>query len=159
MHIVMFKPIFTRLSNDDLLNRCLKGLTQNQNEAANGVLWSKCPKRKFYGLNKVKLAFAQTVSEFNTGNCATAHLQLSMDLEISRNSLGSLRKLDTNRIKNAAKKISAKARLTRRKAQAKKKSKVDQKQTYIPGGFGTSKEPELDFVLTGKKNKGSKKMN
>ena len=34
-------PIFTRLPKDDLLNRCLKGMTQNQNEAANGMLWSR----------------------------------------------------------------------------------------------------------------------
>jgi hypothetical protein len=40
------EPIFTRLSNHDLLTRCLKGMTQNQNEAANGVLWSKCPKTR-----------------------------------------------------------------------------------------------------------------
>jgi hypothetical protein len=42
-------PILTRLSKDDLLIRCLKGITQNQNEAANGILWSKCPKTKFCG--------------------------------------------------------------------------------------------------------------
>lgn len=29
--------IFKRLSKDDLLQRCLKGMTQNQNEAANGI--------------------------------------------------------------------------------------------------------------------------
>ena len=34
-------PIFQRLSKNDLLNRCLKGVTQNPNEAANGVLWCK----------------------------------------------------------------------------------------------------------------------
>ena len=41
-------PIFTRLSKYDLLIRCLKGITQNQNEAANGVLWFKCPKKLFF---------------------------------------------------------------------------------------------------------------
>ena len=45
-------PIFQRLSKDDLLNRCLKGITQNQNEAANGILWSKCPKTKFCGARR-----------------------------------------------------------------------------------------------------------
>jgi hypothetical protein len=43
------EPIFSRLSKGDLLNRCLKGMTQNQNEAANGMLWSRCPKTKFCG--------------------------------------------------------------------------------------------------------------
>ena len=47
------KPIFDRLSKDDILSRCLKGLTQNQNEAINGILWSICPKTKFCGCTKV----------------------------------------------------------------------------------------------------------
>ena len=49
-------PIFQRLSKDDLLNRCLNGKTQNQNEAANGILWSKCPKTKFCGARRVRIA-------------------------------------------------------------------------------------------------------
>eukprot|EP00794_Sanderia_malayensis_P001550 gene1550-1713_t len=35
------KPIFHRLSADELLDRCMLGLTQNQNEAINGVLCGK----------------------------------------------------------------------------------------------------------------------
>ena len=50
------RPIFKDLTNENLLNRCLRGLTQNQNEALNGVLWSKCPKYKFAGKRKVNLA-------------------------------------------------------------------------------------------------------
>ena len=49
------KPLFTRLTYDELLNRCLMGLAQNQNESINNILWSICPKktnfvvlRKFY---------------------------------------------------------------------------------------------------------------
>ena len=49
-------PIFTRLSEDKLLDHCLQGLTQNQNEAANQVLCGKCRKTKFCGQNKVLLA-------------------------------------------------------------------------------------------------------
>ncbi|CAB3995288.1 Hypothetical predicted protein [Paramuricea clavata] len=49
-------PLFTRLSNDDLLRRCFKGMTQNRNEAANGVFWSKCPKTKFCGARRVGIA-------------------------------------------------------------------------------------------------------
>ena len=55
-HVFMdqLQKIFTRLSNHDLLSRCLKGMTQNQNEAANGILWSKCPKTKFCGARRVR---------------------------------------------------------------------------------------------------------
>ena len=37
------KPIFTRLTNEDILQRCLKGFTQNQNESLNGTVWNRCP--------------------------------------------------------------------------------------------------------------------
>ena len=46
------KPLFTRLSSDELLKRCLKGVTQNQNEALNSILWKKCPKSVFFVANK-----------------------------------------------------------------------------------------------------------
>ena len=40
-------PIFARLSQDNLRIRCLKGITQSQNEAANGLLLSKCQKSPY----------------------------------------------------------------------------------------------------------------
>ena len=65
-------PIFQRLSKDDLLDRCLKGITQNQNEAANGILWSKCPKTKFCGARRVRIAACATIAAFNTGAASQA---------------------------------------------------------------------------------------
>ena len=141
------KPIFTRLSNESLLKRCLRGLTQNQNEAANGVLWSKCPKRKFCGLTKVKLAVAETVLEFNTGSSAIASIN---SFDYSRNAMSTFGKIERSRINDAARKITEKARLIRRKARAKKQNKSESKTTtYIPGGFGVQKAPEIDFILAG----------
>ena len=43
------KCLVDRLSNEMLLQRCLKGLTQNQNESLNNMLWSICSKRTFCG--------------------------------------------------------------------------------------------------------------
>ena len=47
--VEQLKPIFTRLSEDKLLDRYLQGLTQNQNEAANQVLWGSAQKLNFVG--------------------------------------------------------------------------------------------------------------
>lgn len=33
------KPIYLRLSEDELFERCLDGKTQNQNESLNGMIW------------------------------------------------------------------------------------------------------------------------
>jgi len=41
-------PIFSRLTADSLLDRCLQGLTQNQDESLNGLVWSICPKTRFF---------------------------------------------------------------------------------------------------------------
>ena len=37
-------PIFKDLSADSLLSECFDGLTQNQNEAPNGVIWKSVQK-------------------------------------------------------------------------------------------------------------------
>ena len=66
------KPMFQRLTNDELLKRCLMGLTQNQNEAINNVLWSICLKTKFCGIKKVLLAAAEAICRFNTGAASRA---------------------------------------------------------------------------------------
>ena len=65
-------PIFTRLSKDDLLSRCLKGMTQNQNEAVDGQLWSNCSKTKFCGARKVHITACKTIMVFNTSAASKA---------------------------------------------------------------------------------------
>lgn len=141
-------PIFTRLSNDDLLKRCLKGMTQNQNEAANGVLWSKCPKTKFCGARRVRIAVCETVAIFNTGAASKAVIMNMCGITPGTHTMRALRKQDETRVKTAAKKVSIKYREKRQKLRAQRKSKGD-KMAYQPGGFGLSAKP----VDTGKKRK------
>ena len=119
------KPMFTRLSQKELLGRCLKGLTQNQHEAINGMLWRRCPKTKFCGKRKVELAVAETIIEFNSGAAGIASVQEASGVSISSNMMKAIRKLDKSRVQHAAQKISEKVRLIRRKKRAKSKSKSD----------------------------------
>ena len=140
--VELLKPLFTRLTEDSLLESCLLGLTQNQNEAVNQVLWTKCPKTKFCGRDKVLLAVTETVAYFNTGAASKATLLKSLGVTPSENMLMALRKADSERVRKAAVKISVKARLCRRKLRAEKKCKPKSKVTYLAGGFGLSQEPE-----------------
>eukprot|EP00117_Sycon_ciliatum_P010964 scpid80813/ scgid12631/ len=39
------KPVYVRLTDKSLLERCTRGATQNANEALNGLIWYMCPKR------------------------------------------------------------------------------------------------------------------
>ena len=43
------KPILTDLTKDELLEKCLHGKTQNQNESFNGTIWNRLPKSTYVG--------------------------------------------------------------------------------------------------------------
>ena len=136
------KPIFTRLSDEKLLKRCLKGLTQNQNESANGQLWSRCPKTVHCGRKKVTIAVCETVCVFNTGAASKAIILEECGVkQPGKNMLRALKKEDTLRLKLAAQKTSRKYRMKRRILRAQKKKKKD-KQSYKSGSFGLSEKPE-----------------
>ena len=87
-------PIFTRLSKDELLSRCLKGMTQNQNEAANGMLWSQCPKIKFCGARRVCIAVCETIGLFNTDAGSLAEVMGMCGITPGANTMKALRQQD-----------------------------------------------------------------
>ena len=49
------KPIYERLSEPSLLEKCLHGKTQNQNEALNGMIWQRIPKEVFVHRDTLEL--------------------------------------------------------------------------------------------------------
>lgn len=137
----LLKPLFNRLSSDDLLSRCQRGFTQNQNESVNGVLWGECSKRKFCGITKLTLAVSQSVGEFNAGAGTTALLMKKAGIGLASSSMRSFRAKDRKRILFAAKKITLKARTHRQKlriARKASKSKTD----YKAGSFDLKQHPE-----------------
>ena len=72
----VLKPIWLQLTDKSLLQRCLRGATQNRNEAWNGMLWAMCPKVKFCGVHVVKLTAALTAMRFNHGSIMYSHVNL-----------------------------------------------------------------------------------
>ena len=88
------KPIFTRLTNEDILQRCLKGFTQNQNESSNGTIWNRCPKTRFCGQQRVQVAVCDAVYQFNAGNGSVIERLSSLGSELSGNTYRSLRQED-----------------------------------------------------------------
>ena len=115
------EPLFTRLSDDDLLKRCLMGITQNQNEAINGMLWSRCSKTIFCDKQKVVIATCQTICEFNTGAASRATTMKLCKVKPGANMVEALKKQDTKRIMDAARKVSKKYKIRRRKLRSDKK--------------------------------------
>ena len=112
------KPIFTRLTNEDILQRCLKGFTQNQNESLNGTVWNRCPKTRFCGQQRVQVAVCEAVCQFNAGSGSVIELLSSLGSELSGNTYRSLHQEDKRRLHEAARKI-LKACLIQRKNCAK----------------------------------------
>eukprot|EP00795_Rhopilema_esculentum_P009884 gene9884-18474_t len=90
-------------------------------------------------------AVCETVCEFNTGAASLEEILNESKIKSTSNSLIILRDMDSKRLKNAAKKVSSKARLQRRKLRAKRKGAVEKATSYISGAFGLHKTPELDL--------------
>lgn len=63
-------PIYKRLTETSLLERCLKGLTQNANESLHSFIWRKCYKARSVSRRIVEAAVAEGVCEFNFGNAS-----------------------------------------------------------------------------------------
>ena len=60
-------PIFQRLSEPELLQRCSRMATQNANESFNALIWKRAPKTEFSSLPSVQTATALAVLAFNAG--------------------------------------------------------------------------------------------
>lgn len=72
--IKLVKPIYERLSKDDLLERRLDGKTQNQSESLNGMIWNRLPKEVFIGSDVLKLGIYYAVAHFNIGSQAALNV-------------------------------------------------------------------------------------
>ena len=117
------KHVYARLSHDDLLRRCLRGVTQNANESLHAKVWRKCPKTGFVGLQRVEAATSSAVAEFNVGVKATMqHLCDAMGVETGRQLRDSATKADVTRVRKAQRQSAAatrEARLARRVERAR----------------------------------------
>ena len=63
----IIKPIFMNLGDNELLEKCLHGKTQNNNESLNGMIWKKCPKDVYVGKCVLEMGVSSAVICFNEG--------------------------------------------------------------------------------------------
>ena len=69
--IAKIKPIYNDLSTSELLEKCLYGKTQNQNELFNGMVWDRIPKSTYFANNQLKVGTYDAVTNFNIRRKAT----------------------------------------------------------------------------------------
>lgn len=126
--IAKVKPVFQRLSEDSLLEKCLHGKTQNQTEAVNGMVWERIPKDVFVGGEMLEFGLFDAISHFNIGAGTVTQLQLSPQENTLKRGVDAEYKERDERKKRI--KVS-------REQRKKKEDKNQQAErvTYAAGGF------------------------
>ena len=135
------RGVYERLTAPELLQRCLKGLTQNANEAIHSTIWSRCPKHLFAGRRRVEIATTIAVGNFNSGSTSLRELTEECGCGVGKISIAHGLKRDFARIKRAEKAETVEAK--RRRVDMARAVTVAQQEflaaeggpSYISGGF------------------------
>lgn len=134
------KPLFTRLTDKKLLEKCLQGYTQNQNEALNKEIWSLCPKTVHVGARTIRTAVALAVVICNNGWTGIERIAQRLNLPTARWLRKLAISLDSERVKGAQYRALPKTKQSRKIARRQRKKrneviKTAEGETYLPGGF------------------------
>ena len=132
-------PIFEELSNKDLLKKCLNGMTQNQNESFNAMIWAHIPKPTYVLFSQLQLRVYDDVANFNIGRKPRTLIFEKRNMIPDKYCLKSCRKVHETR-SSASKydnlEATKKCRKTRRgKAKTKDDKNNVEGQSYEAGAF------------------------
>lgn len=129
-----------KLCDKKLLEKCLHGMTQNNNESFNNLLWTILPKENLVQLQTLLLGAHVAVLLFNSGYLGLLkvfdHLKITVEPEMLKN----YNEFDKERIKRSKHQSLPNTKLSRKKLKAKRKSKLikneaKEGQTYKSGEF------------------------
>ena len=134
------KPIYVRLSERPLLERCLRGATQNVNECYNSTLWKICPKESFCGADTVETSVHLSALMFNNGNSSLLSVLKGMGCSISPYLKAGLESRDTRRLYYSSRKSSKGEKAARKRRGAVRMGLADtaaekEGETYAAGAF------------------------
>lgn len=133
-------PIFQRLSDEQLLQRCSRNMTQNANESLHHLVWKICPKATYVGRRTMQTAMALAICQFTMGAsfkvllCKVLKLVPGKTLEVAS------RKKDLKRLRHAEKSVSESSKKRRKHLKYNRLKKDDEKkstegETYSAGAF------------------------
>ena len=140
------KEVNTRLAHVDLPKRCTLGKTQTANES-HSVVWSKCPKTTFIGLERIVSATCSAVSQFNAGiKVTTKNLCDVMQVPSRAQLLASAEKADRRRLQQAKRQTLAASKEARQAASLPAHRQQQQHQhTMLQGSFRTLMSNSMTF--------------
>ena len=140
--VLLIKPIYARLGDPALLQKCLHGFTQNANESLHSTLWKFCPKVLFMGKNNVEMACALATISFNDGSASLVRVSDQLQLKTTPHCKKYLRRKDRLRVKKSITSSSAHGKQARRAARRRRKGFEGKKKDsegvmYSAGTFDT----------------------
>ena len=127
--IAHVKPIYQDLVKPEVLKRCLHGLTQNQNESFNSMIWERAPKYRYCGFDKLEFAVYDAVANFNDGRQATLDIYKMLNVDPGHNMLSACSSLNIKRRRSASLHSSAAWKKKRKIIRAEKKNKTDKNKS------------------------------
>lgn len=101
---IKIKPLFDRLSEKSLLERCADGHTQNAAESFNNVLWHLCPKVTFAGATQINLCAFLAVLLYNDGHMRLNDIFSFLGIDTGIHTKHFLQKKDNYRVYQSQKK-------------------------------------------------------
>ncbi|KAJ8685409.1 hypothetical protein QAD02_021202 [Eretmocerus hayati] len=138
------RSVYEKLSSTELLERCIRGGTQNSNESLHNSIWNHCPKERFQSSERLNMAVIIAVSEFNMGCEISTRLKRNIQGQgISETALSISSERDKQRLDVSKNMVEATKRRGLRKRKAKQKSMEARKSNkgssnvnlYEPGDY------------------------
>ena len=131
-------PIYTELSNKDLLTRCIGGFTQNKNESLNNMIWKIASKRTFSGKEIVEIAAYISTAVFNDGCIILLAILNELNINIGKRAKATCTLIDRKRLFDAdrsAEKRTKSSRITKKiKQQQQADADEDVESSYYSCG-------------------------
>ena len=142
-----FRECFDKVCRRELLDKCKRGATQNNNESFHNVIWGMARKSQFCSLTTLRLAVDLAVSKYNLGyvsgfsRCFVAALGQGA---LSSRVVASFSLLDRDRMEHSARRTSE-VHKKRRQYLAMLRSRKEQAAIDAGGvSYGPALDEELD---------------
>lgn len=116
------KPIYEDLSKKELLERCVGGFTQNNNESYNQLIWKITPKHLPGGVVPVQIAAYASACLFNEGNISILKILETLGVPCGPNAHAYISQEDESRVTLAEQQAQA---ATREGRMARRQSQID----------------------------------
>ena len=107
------------------MRKCLHGTTQNKNEALNGVIWQKCPKKVYVERFTLEIGVCSAVINFNSDSQGIIKVLENCSISPGHFTKLFCEKKDKSRVDNMNRKSTGKVKLIRKQLLARRKGYAD----------------------------------